>query len=371
MSADVPVTRRRPAAMYPRLRVRAAWLLVAAVALLPACSLTESDSSRESAAGPTPTARHVIPPSSGAADGSFRFADAPPELGAAVDGLIAGEDGVYGIVLMRPDGALLYSHGCHTPFVAASLYKLVLLADIFAEREAGALSFADQIVLRPEYFPALNEGVDSYFDLSAAGGSVTIEEAVFATGAYSSNVAARALIDLTGQESIEAMAQELGMVHTHFLVDLRELPDWPPLPRGDTSLRDAEAAAMFAHAEARAGPVNLTTPCDMARFFQLLLVGQVVSPEASAELLTVLRQQVVNDRFPILLPAETELAHKTGNLEHVVHDAGIIYGKNGPVILAALSEGMTDDQRAVAVIQRLALVAYGEYNVPPVAPAPG
>jgi beta-lactamase class A len=295
----------------------------------------------------------------------------PSELVAAIDELIANEDGVYGVVLMRPDGALLYSHGCQTPFVAASLYKLVLLADIYAAREAGELSFQDLVALRPEFFPTPEEGADGYFDPAAVGLNVTIEELVFATGAYSSNVAARALIDLTGQASIEAMAQELGLTGTHFLVELDGLPEWPPRPAGDASLHDVEAATMFVNAEARTGPVNLTTPCDMAQFFRMLLVGEVVSPEASAELLTVLRQQVINDRFPIFLPPETEMAHKTGNLEHVVHDVGVIYGQDGPVILAALSEGMVDEDRATAVIQRLALVAYGEYDVPTVEGAVG
>ncbi|MGH2562096.1 MAG: serine hydrolase [Thermomicrobiales bacterium] len=344
-----------------------AWLLSVMVAVLPACNLFEENRAEdESAAGPTPTPRQVVPPSSRAPKRTYQYAAAPPEMVAAVDELLAEEDGVYGVVLMRPDGALLYSQGCETPFVAASLYKLVLLADVYAAREAGDLTFVQQLTLRPEYFPTAEEPADSYFDLSAKGGSVTVEEAVFATGAYSSNVAARSLIDLTGRDSIEAMAGDLGLTHTHFLVVPTDLPEWPPQPTADTSLHDAEAAMVFANAEARTGPVNLTSPCDMARFFQMLLVGEVVSPEASAELLTILRQQVVNDRFPILLPPETEMAHKTGNLEHVVHDVGVIYGQDGPVILAALSEGMADDERARQVIQRLALVAYGEYNLPPV-----
>jgi beta-lactamase class A len=348
------------------------WLLVAMVAMLSACSLFEEQrAENESAAEPTPTARNVVPPSARVPERVYEFADAPPEMVAAVDELLAGEAGIYGVVLMRQDGALFYSQGCETPFVAASLYKLVLLADVYAARESGDVAFAQQVTLAPEYFPTADEPADSYFDVSAAGGGVTVEEAVFATGAYSSNVAARALIELLGQSSIEAMAGELGLTRTHFLVEPSALPEWPPRPMADTSLHEAEAAMSFANAEARTGPVNLTTPCDMARFFQMLLVGEVVSPEASAELLAVLRQQAVNDRFPILLPPETEMAHKTGNLEHVVHDVGVIYGQNGPVILAALSEGMGDDDRARQVIQRLALVAYGEYDVPPVEGAVG
>ncbi|MGH2533709.1 MAG: serine hydrolase [Thermomicrobiales bacterium] len=345
------------------------WVLVAIVAVLPACSLFDENRSEEeqrSASGPIPTARQVDPPAARLPERTYQYADAPPEMVAAVDELLAGEDGVYGVVLMRPDGALLYSAGCEVPFVAASLYKLVLLADVYAAREAGELTFAQQITLEPDYFPTGEEPADSYFNPSAKDGRVTVEEAVFATGAYSSNVAARALIQLTGEDAIEAMAIELGLTRTHFLVEPPDLPEWPPRPAADTSLHDAEAATSFANAEARTGPVNLTTPCDMARFFQMLLAGEVVSPEASAELLAILRQQAVNDRFPILLPPGTEMAHKTGNLEHVVHDVGVIYGPDGPIILAALSEGMTDDDRARQVIQRLALVAYGEYEVPPV-----
>jgi hypothetical protein len=52
------------------------------------------------------------------------------------------------------------------------------------------------------------------------------------------------------------------------------------------------------------------------------------------------------------------MAHKTGNLDHVVHDVGVIFAPDGPVILAAMIEAPPDDARATELIQRLALIAY-------------
>jgi hypothetical protein len=59
------------------------------------------------------------------------------------------------------------------------------------------------------------------------------------------------------------------------------------------------------------------------------------------------------------------MAHKTGTLDHVVHDTGILYAPDGPVILIAMSEATPDDDHAFQIIQRLALIAYGTYEIPP------
>jgi len=103
----------------------------------------------------------------------------------------------------------------------------------------------------------------------------------------------------------------------------------------------------------------------MVHFFDLLWNGQVVSPSVSAEILTILGQQAVDDRFPYLLPPSAILAHKTGNLDHVVHDVGIIQAPDGPILVAAMIENAIDDDRATQIIQRLALIAFGTYDVPP------
>ncbi len=276
---------------------------------------------------------------------------------------------------MQSDGETIYSRNCTTPFIAASLYKLVLLANIFQQRESGELRFDQVVTMQPDYFPNETEPPDSYFDLSMVGGTDTIDDLVFAAGAYSSNVAARALLDLTSDVALNTTAGELGMVDTHLFVDPVSLPNWPPTPSDNTRAADTEAAMRFAAQSASEGPINLTTPCDMARYFLLLQQGQIVSQQASADLLDILSQQAVDDRFPVLLPTGATMAHKTGNLDHVVHDVGIIYRDNQPTILIAMSEAMDDDERSTELIQRLALIAYSDSRASalpsPIAPRTG
>jgi beta-lactamase class A len=293
-----------------------------------------------------------------------------PAIAAAVDELLDGSDGVYGVVLMEPDGSLLYSRNANTPFIAASLYKLVLMADIYEQRERGDLKFSDKVTLEEEYFPLWNEAPDPYFPLTYIGSKVTVEEALFATGAYSSNVSARALLTLSSPEELDRMAKKLGLVDTHMFVDPLELPEWPPMASGDTLPNQTDEALRFIDAAALDGPVNITTPSDMCLFFSMLMKGEIVNPHVSQEIFATLEQQKIGDRFPMLLPEGTRLVHKTGNLESVVHDVGIIYGPDGPVLLAAMAEGQSDDDVAYLIIQRLAAIAYGDLDVLPITASP-
>lgn len=298
--------------------------------------------------------------------------EASPAVGdpwvAAIDRLVAEEPGVYGIVLMRPDGTVLYRRNADLPFVAASLYKLVLLVDICRAIDDGTISPDDALYVDPSYFdPA--DGIDSYFDESYAGLDTTVEEALLATGAYSSNVAAKALMNLTTVDDLMQTADDLGLTGTFVEVDPVALGTWPPTPTADTRGSDAETAGAFVLGYAYDGIVNLTTPMDMARYFRLLLNGELINERVSRMVGDILAQQMIDNRFPVLLPDGTRTIHKTGNLDLVVHDAGIIYGKDGPVILVAMSEGAPDEDRATQIEQRLALIAYGEYDVPAIVPA--
>jgi beta-lactamase class A len=153
-------------------------------------------------------------------------------------------------------------------------------------------------------------------------------------------------------------------------VDPLELPEWPPMASGDTLPNQTDEALRFIDAAALDGPVNITTPSDMCLFFSMLMNGEIVNPHVSQEIFATLEQQKIGDRFPMLLPEGTRLVHKTGNLESVVHDVGIIYGPDGPVLLAAMAEGQSDDDVAYLIIQRLAAIAYGDLDVLPITASP-
>lgn len=317
---------------------------------------------------PTPTV--VLAATPAASPGSMAPSLATPHLqpnadvAAAIDGLLAGHDGVYGVIVMKPDGAMLYSKNSETPFVSASLYKLVLLADIYRKIEAGTVSKSDVLpVLESDFDP--ENGEDSYFTPENAGQSFTVERLLFATGAYSSNVAAKMLLTLTNPASLSNEAALLGMTGTHLFVKPSELPNWPPTASADGSGAEMATAVAFDDRDASGGTTNLTTPADMARYFRLLLAGKIVSQSASAEILDILKTQMVDNRFPVMLPQGTEMAHKTGDLDNVVHDVGVIYAPSGPVILVSMAEGDSNDDIPIEIEQRLALIAYGQYDVPP------
>ena len=292
-----------------------------------------------------------------------------PAAMAAIDALLAEREGVYGLVLANPATGARYSRNADVPFLAASLYKLVLLADVYAAIDGGMIAADAELTLEPDYFPGPDEPVDSYYDVTSAGSVVPISDALYATGAYSSNVAAYALLALTDDAQLETMARRLGMNHTFFHVQPDEMEAWPPADSGDADPAELAEAVAFAEEQALDGPLMLTTARDVEIYFAGLLSGEVVNPGVSALILQILKEQAVDDRFPCLLPAETEMAHKTGNLDHVVHDVGIIWTAEGPVILVAMVEDPPDDAEATLVIQRLAAIAYGLDPVPTIADA--
>lgn len=292
-----------------------------------------------------------------------------PVLAAEIDALIGDKEGVYGIIVADPAEGDRYSSNADVPFLAASLYKLVLLADIYTGIEDGVIAPDAEITLLSEYFPGPDEPEDSYYTADSADSTVLLDEVLFATGAYSSNVAAHALLALTDDADLETMARDLGMTHTHFHVDPVELDEWPPADVTNAEPGALAEAVAFAEEQALDGPLMLTTPRDMEAYFSRLLAGEVVNEAVSELIVDTLKEQAVDDRFPCLLPFGTEMAHKTGNLDHVVHDVGVIWGPDGPVILIAMIEDPADDAEATLVIQRLAMLAYGDDAIPSIADA--
>lgn len=90
--------------------------------------------------------------------------------------------------------------------------------------------------------------------------------------------------------------------------------------------------------ESKVGSPPKTTSSDMALFYEKLYKGEIVDETNSKKMLDLLSRQRLNDRIPKYLPERVQIAHKTGELGQIKHDAGIVFLKNNDFIFVALSE---------------------------------
>jgi beta-lactamase class A len=66
-------------------------------------------------------------------------------------------------------------------------------------------------------------------------------------------------------------------------------------------------------------------------------------------MLAILKRQHFNNAIPAGLPSGTVVAHKTGNITKIHHDAAIVYGSH-PYVLVVLVRGVADERRSAEII---------------------
>lgn len=226
-------------------------------------------------------------------------------------------------------------------YPSASTIKLVILAQAMAEADSGAIRLDDFIELTEEDMV----GGDGILKELAPGHNFSILELLTLMIIVSDNTATNILIKLLGMESVNRMASALGLGSTR----LRRL------------MMDAEAR--------KAGRENETCAYDMARFLGLLRDGSIVSSDASALMLSILRKQQVTGRLDLYLPIDSDgisIAHKTGDLDRLEHAVGIITAPGREYSVCVLTcdmESNKDGREAIGEISRAVYDAYGRYTL--------
>ena len=102
---------------------------------------------------------------------------------------------------------------------------------------------------------------------------------------------------------------------------------------------------------------NSTTARGLLVLFERIGRSKAVDPKSDAAMIAVLKRQKFNDGIPAGLPPGTEVAHKTGNITRIHHDAGIVYARR-PYVLVILVRGIQEQKDSAALIARLSATAY-------------
>ncbi len=228
-------------------------------------------------------------------------------------------------------------------FHAASTMKVPVMIELFRQAQRGWIRL-DQPLLLVNQFGSIVDG--SPFSVDAAddsdslmytkvGQRVPVRELLERMIVRSSNLATNALIAVVGAERANATAHDLGAARIKVL-------------------RGVEDQKAF-----DAGLSNSTTSGDLAALMRAIEENRAASAQSCAEMRAVLLRQEFNDGIPAGVPPGTPVAHKTGQITAVLHDAAIVYPRGRkPYVLVVLTRAIPDEAVARALIQDISRLVY-------------
>ena len=265
-------------------------------------------------------------------------------LEARVRSLIATSGAEVSIAFRMLDGSAELFIDADRSFHAASTMKVPVMIELFRQAEAGTLSLDDAIVIRNQFHSivdgsvyALSEGDDSDREVYAkVGQPMTLRALNDAMITVSSNFATNILIEKVGAEHVRATVKKLG---GDGMVVLRGVEDQKAFDKGMN---------------------NSTTARALLVLLEKLGRGQAVNPRADAEMVAVLKRQQFNTAIPAGVPPGTPVAHKTGNITRINHDAGIVYGPK-PYVLVVLVRGIQDQKVSAALIATISRTVWERF----------
>ncbi len=227
-----------------------------------------------------------------------------------------------------------------------SVIKVPIMATVLQQVHDGTLKLSDRVTLRQDQ-ARIPSGVLYALD---PGLQPTVKDLLTLMTIISDNVATDALGDLVGRDAVTAHMARLGLPNTRIrFSDLEWDRLW--LSALDPGYADAPGDRTIAFPFAKYGGARVSeafrrviedtglyfgrsTAREMGRLFAMLAAGELVSKDASALMIDILKKQQVDNRIPRDLGDDVEVAHKTGDGQPwVANDAGVLWIKGQPVVL--------------------------------------
>jgi beta-lactamase class A len=240
------------------------------------------------------------------------------------------------------------------PVQTASVIKLTILFDAMEQVRAGRVRLSDSIVLHKDDQVG-GSGVLPLFDTPM---TLTLHDVLMLMITHSDNTATNLAIDKLGLDNINAETQKIGLKNT-WLYKRISKPATEPMP-----------------ADQKIYGLGKTTPREMAslitRIYRCQFTGGARESSAAdntlcTDMLTLLQKQFYRDGLPRYLEsknsaqADAAMGNKTGSLDAVRNDVGLVSTKAGPVVLSIFTynnvdQGWSSDNEGELTIAKLSKV---------------
>ena len=227
-------------------------------------------------------------------------------------------------------------------FHAASTIKVPILLGAFAAIDRGDLLPHSRVHVRNRFLSIVENipfRVESDRDANSAvhnaiGKMMRVDELAYHMITTSSNLATNLLLGVIGADAVNQTLREL------------DVDEGIELRRG---VEDELAFDKDIN--------NRVTAEGLLRILVMLAEGKAFSPALSRRMMDILHGQEFNQGIPARLPKGARVAHKTGEISTVAHDAGVVYlPKRKPYVLVILTEwdaAATGRSRTIAAISHM------------------
>ncbi len=265
------------------------------------------------------------------------------QLQKKITNRLALQEGVFAVAFkdLSTGETLLINE--HEPFHAASTMKTPVMIEIYKQAAEGRWKLSDSIEVINEFKSIADGSVyslrpedDSEHNLyTMIGKKRSVYDLVYDMIIVSSNLATNILIEYADARKVTQTMRELGAPHIQVL-------------RG---VEDTKAY--------QKGMNNTTTAYDLLVIFEKIATGKAISATASEAMIDILLQQKFNDVIPARLPADVKVAHKTGWITGVHHDAGIVILPDGRrYVLVLLSKDLKDMEKGTEALAEVSEMIY-------------
>jgi len=106
---------------------------------------------------------------------------------------------------------------------------------------------------------------------------------------------------------------------------------------------------------------NTTTARGLLVLMETIAKGKAVDADASKQMIEILERQKFNEGIPAGVPPSTKVAHKTGELPKINHDAAIVFAPR-PYVLVVLVRGIEDFKQSSALIAEISFLMLQSVN---------
>jgi beta-lactamase class A len=245
-------------------------------------------------------------------------------LNAEVQSAIAGFKGTVSVYAENMDSPhpTNFGMGADTRIRTASTIKLAILAATFAAVDEGKIKWTDLSTLHD---PDRVAGAGVLGHEFSDGARLPLIDLVHLMIVMSDNTATNLVLDRVPMDDVNDYMDKLGFKQTRSMHKI------------GANFKDAGISREGNNPANQRFGLGSTTPREMVALIEKMERGEIVSPAASKEMIKILKRQQDRNGIPRGVEKtwpDTPIANKTGALDHLRSDVGIVYSKHGRIAIA-------------------------------------